>query len=103
MLKGKGRTIANSVINDIATDLKVDVVHLDAHHIARIVGRHVGQNQYSNRGSVSMLGYAAAEMNGRLLQRPSPDSEHLGPRGCGPSCLRDRAQPQARSIAAGRT
>jgi AAA+ superfamily predicted ATPase len=78
MLKGKGRTIANSVINDIATDLKVDVVHLDAHHIARIVGRHVGQNQYSNRGSVSMLGYAAAEMNGRLLQRPSPDSEHLG-------------------------
>ncbi|KAK4043614.1 hypothetical protein C8A01DRAFT_12926 [Parachaetomium inaequale] len=78
MLKGKGRTIANVVINDIATDLKADVVHLDAHHIARIVGRHVGQNQYSNRGSLSMLGYAAAEMNGRLLQRPSPDSEQLG-------------------------
>ncbi|KAL2179982.1 uncharacterized protein P884DRAFT_218591 [Thermothelomyces heterothallicus CBS 202.75] len=78
MLKGKGPTLAESVVNDIATDLQADVIHLNAHHIARIVGRHVGQNPYSARGALSMLGYAAAEMNGRLAARPSPDADQLG-------------------------
>ncbi|KAK4155245.1 hypothetical protein C8A00DRAFT_42129 [Chaetomidium leptoderma] len=78
VLRGKGRRIADSVVNDIATDLKADVLHLNAHHIARIVGGHLGQNQYSARGTVSMLGYAAAEMNGRLALRPDPESEQVG-------------------------
>ncbi len=75
LLKGKSRSIADEVINNIATDLKADVVHLNAHHIARILGGHLGQNQYFSRGSLSMLGYAAAEMNGRLALRPDSDSE----------------------------
>jgi SpoVK/Ycf46/Vps4 family AAA+-type ATPase len=78
ILKGKGRSIANSVVDDIATDLKADVVHLNAQLIARLVGRHLGLNPYSARGSLSMLGYAAAEMNGRLALRPDPDSDHGG-------------------------
>ncbi|KAL2193526.1 hypothetical protein P885DRAFT_72136 [Corynascus similis CBS 632.67] len=78
ILKSKGRSFANHVIRDLATDLKADVVHLSAHHIARIVGRHVGQNAYSARGALAMLGYGAAEMNGRLASRPSPESDQLG-------------------------
>ncbi|KAH6847954.1 hypothetical protein B0I37DRAFT_154679 [Chaetomium sp. MPI-CAGE-AT-0009] len=74
MLNGKGRTVADSIINDVATDLKADVVHLSAHHIARLLGPYLGQSQYSARGSLSMLGYAAAEMNGRLVPRSSPNS-----------------------------
>ena len=75
LLKGKARSVADEVINNIATDLKADVVHLNAHHIARILSGHLGQNQYSSRGSLSMLGYAVAEMNGRLALRPDSDSE----------------------------
>ncbi|KAL2149512.1 hypothetical protein VTH82DRAFT_8163 [Thermothelomyces myriococcoides] len=78
MLKGRGPTLAESVINDIATDLQADVIHLNAQHIARIVGRHVGQNPYSARGALSMLGYAAAEMNGRLATRTNPDTDQFG-------------------------
>ncbi|KAL2264412.1 hypothetical protein VTK26DRAFT_3299 [Humicola hyalothermophila] len=76
VLNRKGRTVARSVINDIATDLRADVVHLDAQSIASLVGRHLGQNPYSARGSLCMLGYAAAEMNGRLAPRPDADSEN---------------------------
>jgi AAA+ superfamily predicted ATPase len=78
MLNCQAPSIANSVIDDIATDLGADVVHLSAHVIARLVGGHLGQNQYSARGSLSMLGYAAAEMNGRLALRPDPESDHVG-------------------------
>ncbi|KAL2018629.1 hypothetical protein VTK56DRAFT_532 [Thermocarpiscus australiensis] len=76
VLNRKGRSVAESVINDIATDLKADAVHLDAYTIASLVGKHLGQNLYSSRGAISMLGYAAAEMNGRLAPRPDADSEH---------------------------
>jgi AAA+ superfamily predicted ATPase len=75
VLNRKGRSVTESIINDIATDLKADVVHLDASTIAGLVGKHLGQNQYSARGSLSMLGYAAAEMNGRLAPRPDVDAE----------------------------
>jgi AAA+ superfamily predicted ATPase len=78
MLNCQAPSVANSVIDDIATDLGADVVHLSAHVIARLVGGHLGQNQYSARGSLSMLGYAAAEMNGRLALRPDPESDHVG-------------------------
>lgn len=76
VLNRKGRSVAESVINDVATDLKADVVHLDAYAIANLVGKHLGQNLYCARGSFSMLGYAAAEMNGRLAPRPDVESEH---------------------------
>jgi SpoVK/Ycf46/Vps4 family AAA+-type ATPase len=75
VLNNKGRTVATGVIDDVATDLMADVVHLDAHTLARLVGGYLGQNQYSARGSISMLGYAAAEINGRLAPRPDPEPE----------------------------
>ena len=75
VLNRKGRTVPQSVINDIATDLNADVVHLDAHILADLIGRHLGQNPYAARGSLTMLGYGAAELNGRLAPRPDPDAE----------------------------
>ncbi|KAK0706595.1 hypothetical protein B0T26DRAFT_656359 [Lasiosphaeria miniovina] len=78
VLNRKGRSIAYSVIEDIATDLQADVVRLDAATIASILGHHLGQNLHSSRGPVSMLGFAAAEMNGRLASRSSPESMELG-------------------------
>ncbi|KAJ4307060.1 hypothetical protein N0V88_000435 [Collariella sp. IMI 366227] len=78
VLNRKGRTLADSVIDDVATDLKADVVHLDAQDIARLVGKYLGQNPYSARGTISMLGYAAAEMNGRLAPRVKADENEIG-------------------------
>jgi AAA+ superfamily predicted ATPase len=72
MLNGTGKGVADSIIDDVATDLKADVVHLSAHHLARLLGPYLGQTQYSARGSLSMLGYAAAEMNGRVVSRYIP-------------------------------
>ncbi|KAK3392613.1 hypothetical protein B0T20DRAFT_383579 [Sordaria brevicollis] len=70
----KGRSVANHVIDDIATDLKADVIHLDAFSLARLLGTQLQQNVHNVRGSVSMLGYAAAEINGRLANREEHDS-----------------------------
>ncbi|KAM7209565.1 hypothetical protein V8F20_000303 [Naviculisporaceae sp. PSN 640] len=75
VLNRKGRGVASSVMEDIATDLKADVVHLDAASIASLVGNYLGQNTYSRRGSIATLGYSAAEMNGRLAQRGDGESE----------------------------
>ncbi|KAM7222068.1 hypothetical protein V8F06_002573 [Rhypophila decipiens] len=75
VINRKGRGVANSVMEDIATDLKADIVHLDAATIASVVGSYVGQNTYSRRGSIATLGYSAAEMNGRLATRDEGDSE----------------------------
>lgn len=71
----KGRSVANHVIDDIATDLKADVIHLDAFSLARLLGTQLHQNIHNVRGSVSMLGYAASEINGRLANREDADSD----------------------------
>ncbi|KAL2116937.1 hypothetical protein VTJ04DRAFT_9105 [Mycothermus thermophilus] len=80
MLNGKGHFVAESIIDDVATHVRADVVHLNAHVIARLIGRHVGQNPWSSRGPLAMLGYSAAEMNGRLAPRQeATDPEQMGP------------------------
>ncbi|KAK3344960.1 hypothetical protein B0H65DRAFT_539368 [Neurospora tetraspora] len=71
----RGRSVANHVIDDIATDLKADVIHLDAFSLARLLGTQLQQNIHNVRGSVSMLGYAASEINGRLANRDDADSD----------------------------
>ncbi|KAK0651380.1 P-loop containing nucleoside triphosphate hydrolase protein [Cercophora newfieldiana] len=75
VLNRKGRSVAVGVVNDVATDLRADVVHLDAATLADLLGRHLGQNLHWSRGQVSMLGYAAAEMNGRLASRADAEGD----------------------------
>lgn len=65
----RGRGLGREVVEAAATEVGADVVHLDAVTVAAGVGRYLNQNMHWNRGSVSMLGYAAAEMNGRCVPR----------------------------------
>jgi hypothetical protein len=66
VLNYKGAAIANEVMCCLAYELEADVLHLDARSIADIIGNYLGQTPYWSRGAISTLGYAAAEMNGRL-------------------------------------
>lgn len=69
----RGRGLGREVVEAVATEVGADVVHLDAVTVAAGVGRYLNQNMHWNRGSVSMLGYAAAEMNGRCVPRVEMD------------------------------
>jgi hypothetical protein len=66
VLNYKGAAIANEAICCVAYELEADVLHLDARSIADIIGTYLGQTPYWSRGAISSLGYAAAEMNGRI-------------------------------------
>ncbi|OIW27575.1 AAA-domain-containing protein [Coniochaeta ligniaria NRRL 30616] len=66
VLNYKGAAVANEVICCLAYELEADVLHLDARSIADIIGNYLGQTPYWSRGALSTLGYAAAEMNGRI-------------------------------------
>ncbi|KAH6621198.1 hypothetical protein B0J18DRAFT_431858 [Chaetomium sp. MPI-SDFR-AT-0129] len=73
---GRGRMLANAVVDEIAVDLEADVVHLSAHFLARLLSRYMGQNAPAAPGSLAMAGYVAAETNGRLISRSAAeDSE----------------------------
>ncbi|KAK0673458.1 hypothetical protein QBC41DRAFT_370351 [Cercophora samala] len=77
VLNCKGPRIPVTVVNDIGSELAADVVHLTAMDLGRLLGKHMGQNLYLSRGSLSMLGYAAAEMNGRIVARADAEGEGI--------------------------
>lgn len=61
----KGSRIANDIIGHIGAELGADVIHLDAIKLARAAAPYFGSTLYLGRGKMSMLGYTAAEANGR--------------------------------------
>lgn len=67
----KGSRVANDLVGHVATELSADVIHLDAARLASIVGSYLGSTLYFGRSQISMLGYAAAEENGRSFTSPS--------------------------------
>ncbi|KAG6360669.1 hypothetical protein INS49_011734 [Diaporthe citri] len=67
----KGSRVANDIVGHVATELSADVIHLDAARLASIVGAYLGSTLYFGRSQISMLGYAAAEANGRSFTTPS--------------------------------
>lgn len=67
----KGSRVANDIVGHIATELSADVIHLDAEKLARIVGTYLGSSLYFGRSQISMLGYSAAEANGRSFTTAS--------------------------------
>ncbi|KAI3398164.1 hypothetical protein diail_9786 [Diaporthe ilicicola] len=66
----KGSRVANDIVGHVATELAADVIHLDAAKLASIVGTYLGSTLYFGRSQISMLGYAAAEVNGRSFTTP---------------------------------
>lgn len=71
----KGSRVANDVVGHVATELSADVIHLDAAKLASIVGAYLGSTLFFGRSHISMLGYAAAEANGRSFTTPSPSEK----------------------------
>lgn len=71
----KGSRVANDVVGHVATELSADVIHLDASKLASIVGAYLGSTLFFGRSQISMLGYAAAEANGRSFTTPSPSEK----------------------------
>lgn len=61
----RGSRVANDLISYIGADLGADVVHLDAARIARLIAPYFGSTLYFGCGKMSMLGFTAAETNGR--------------------------------------
>lgn len=71
----KGSRMANAIIGRIGDELAADVVHLDAAKLARLAAPYFGSTLYFGRGKMSMLGYAAAEVNGRSSMASTPAEE----------------------------
>ncbi|KAL2204441.1 AAA-domain-containing protein [Sarocladium strictum] len=67
-----GSVFSKSIIRNMAHLTPANVVELDAYDLASIIGKYLGQDPAYSRGSLSMLGYRAAELNGRL---PVPESK----------------------------
>lgn len=71
----KGSRVANAIVGRIGEELAADVVHLDATKLARLAAPYLGSTLYFGRGKMSMLGYAAAEANGRSMSARAPAEE----------------------------
>ncbi|CAN8103832.1 unnamed protein product [Discula destructiva] len=61
----RGSRVANDIISHIGADLGADVIHLDAAKLARLIAPYFGSTLYFGRGKMSLLGFTAAEANGR--------------------------------------
>lgn len=61
----KGSRVANDIISHIGLDLEADVIHLDAAKLARLISPYFGSSLYFGRGKMTMLGFTAADVNGR--------------------------------------
>ncbi|OAA58824.1 ATPase, AAA-type, core [Cordyceps fumosorosea ARSEF 2679] len=64
-----GKAVAQSIAAQIAHG-GFDLVHLDAQDLSVLVGEYLGQHWAYSRGAVSMMGFRAAELSGRLAQDP---------------------------------
>ncbi|KAJ6781078.1 hypothetical protein PWT90_03059 [Aphanocladium album] len=64
-----GKGIAQSIASQIA-HAGFDMIHLDAQDLSVLVGEYLGQHWAYSRGAVSMMGFRAAELNGKLIQDP---------------------------------
>lgn len=70
-----GKAIAQSIATQIAHG-GFDMVHMDAQDLSVLVGEYLGQHWAYSRGSVSMLGFRIAELNGKLVQDPEIAPRH---------------------------
>ncbi|KAH8175280.1 ATPase family associated with various cellular activities (AAA) domain-containing protein [Sarocladium implicatum] len=66
-----GKSLSSSIVRHLAHVQPSNVVELDAYDIGTIMGSYLGQDPVYSRGSLSFLGYRAAELNGRL---PVPEA-----------------------------
>lgn len=65
-----GKSIPEAVGKYTAKAAALDLVQLDAYDLSMLVGDYLGQNWAYSRGPLSMLGFRAAELNGKLARDP---------------------------------
>lgn len=72
-----GQGISEAVAEHAAYFNDADVIRLDAQDLSVLVGDYLGQDWAYSRGSISTMGFRAAEMNGKLYRDPdvTPRSE----------------------------
>ncbi|KAK2612847.1 hypothetical protein QQS21_001127 [Conoideocrella luteorostrata] len=61
-----GQAIAEAIGRHLAFWNRADLIHLDAQDLSILVGDYLGLNWAYSRGAVSMMGFRAAELNGKL-------------------------------------
>lgn len=61
-----GQAISESVAEHVAYFNDADIIRLDAQDLSVLVGEYLGQDWAYSRGSLSTMGFRAAEMNGKL-------------------------------------
>lgn len=69
-----GKSIAEAVGQHLACWNRADLIHLDAQDLSLLVGDYLGLNWAYSRGALSMMGFRAAELNGKLAQDPTSPS-----------------------------
>ncbi|KHN97823.1 ATPase, AAA-type, core [Metarhizium album ARSEF 1941] len=66
-----GKSISQAVGEHLAFWNHADLIHLDAQDLSVLVGDYLGLNWAYSRGAVSMMGFRASEINGKLVKEPS--------------------------------
>ena len=66
-----GKSIAEAVGQHLALWNEADLIYLDAYDLSTLVGGYLGQDSAYSRGAVSMMGFRAAELNGKLIRESS--------------------------------
>ncbi|EPE07474.1 katanin p60 atpase-containing subunit [Ophiostoma piceae UAMH 11346] len=69
MIEHHAPVMMEGLLDEIALSLSARIVHIDARTIASLAGPYLGQSPLLSRGSIAMLGYTAARINGRLVPR----------------------------------
>ena len=69
MIEHHAPVMMEGLLDEVALSLSARIVHIDARTIASLAGPHLGQSPLLSRGSIAMLGYTAARLNGRLVPR----------------------------------
>lgn len=65
-----GSSISEALGAKIAHTSGADLIRLDAYDLSILVGEYLGQDWAYTRGGLSMLGFRAAELNGKLPREP---------------------------------
>ncbi|KAF5667554.1 ATPase family AAA domain-containing protein [Fusarium heterosporum] len=77
-----GQAISEAVAEHVAYFNDADLVRLNAQDLSVVVGDYLDQDWAYSRGSLSNMGFRAAEMNGKLYRDPDairPDEEDNDP------------------------
>jgi SpoVK/Ycf46/Vps4 family AAA+-type ATPase len=73
-----GSAISESIASHVAFGEGADLVQVDSYDLSMLVGDYLGQNWAYSRGSVSMIGFRAAELNGKLVTDAESPSRTTG-------------------------